>query len=596
MATEIKLPDMGEGIVDVTISRWRVPVGGTVKAGDVIVEIATDKVDSEVVAPADGTVLAHNFSEGSLAPVDAVIGVIGAAGESADSAQPATAGVNLVAPSDHDQSKANVPPPVAPPQTQVEAATANNAARSGAQAGSGQAAGGTPTGTTGGAAGYATSGTPEDVAGGASGGGEDVKASPVARRVAADKGVSLAAVEGTGPGGQITKSDVLAFADRPQGGTGAAGPALAPSPLPGDLADEASLVVRRTAADHNINLAEIAGGRPYSTLTKYDVLSAVASRAEGKDVKIEPAFPAPTTGSAAAAAAPQPAAGKAAAPAAQAPTAQASTAQAPTAQASTAQAAPPRPAAPAPASAGTLKPGEEMVKHTRMRAAIGKNTSLSAFTAPHVTTMWDIDVSAVLAHRAGHKKEFAAAGVNLTLTAYFVEAIIAGLRKVPAANASYTDEGVIIKRYYNIGMATALPMDQYGLGGLIVPVIKNAGDLNLLGLARAVNELAERARRNELRQDDLADGTFTLSNYGTGGSRFQTPVIVQPQVGILGVGAVEKRAVIVSNGHPLEPNMGDALVIKPMTTLGFSYDHRVLDGATADAFCAAVKTHLESYK
>jgi 2-oxoglutarate dehydrogenase E2 component (dihydrolipoamide succinyltransferase) len=231
-----------------------------------------------------------------------------------------------------------------------------------------------------------------------------------------------------------------------------------------------------------------------------------------------------------------------------------------------------------------------------MRAAIAKNTLASAFSAPHVTTMWDVDVSAVLAHRAAHKKEFAANGVNLTLTAYFIEAIIAGLRAVPAANASYTEEGVIIKRYYNIGMATALPMDAYGLGGLIVPVIKNAGDLNLMGLARAVNELADRARKNELRQDDLADGTFTISNYGTSGSRFQTPVIVQPQVGILGVGAVEKRVVIVSSGHPLEPNLGDAMVIKPMTTLGFSYDHRVLDGATADAFCAAVKAYLESYK
>jgi 2-oxoglutarate dehydrogenase E2 component (dihydrolipoamide succinyltransferase) len=231
-----------------------------------------------------------------------------------------------------------------------------------------------------------------------------------------------------------------------------------------------------------------------------------------------------------------------------------------------------------------------------MRAAVARNTSSSLFTAPHVTTMWDVDMTAVLAHRARSKQEFAAAGVNLTITAYFIDAIVAGLRKVPAANASWSDEGVIIKRYYNIGMATALPADPYGLGGLIVPVIKNAGELNLLGLARAVNELAERARRNDLRQDDLADGTFTLSNYGTGGSRFQTPVIVQPQVGILGVGAVEKRAVVVSNGHPLEPNMGDALVIKPMTTLGFSYDHRVLDGATADAFCAAVKERLEGYQ
>jgi len=146
-----------------------------------------------------------------------------------------------------------------------------------------------------------------------------------------------------------------------------------------------------------------------------------------------------------------------------------------------------------------------------------------------------------------------------------------------------------------VGMATALPMDPNGIGGLIVPVIKNAGELNLMGIARAVNELAERARKGDLKQEDLADGTFTLSNYGTSGSRFQTPIIVQPQVGILGVGAVEKRAVVVSNGHPLEPNMGDYLTFKPMTTLGFSYDHRVLDGATADAFCAAVKQKLESY-
>lgn len=540
MATEIKLPEMGEGIVDVTVSRWRVPVGGAVQAGEVILEVATDKVDSEVVAPAGGTLLTQNFAEGSIAPVNAVLGVIGAEGENAGSAAPAAAEARPVAPAGHDRSRDGEPPPVAPPQQQVDQATAANAAQAGE---------------------------------------EDIKASPVARRVAADKGVALGAVSGTGPGGQITKSDVLSAAGKSQ----PAGPSGERAPLPGDLADEASLVVRRAAADLNINLAEIAAGRPLSTLTKYDVLSAAASRAEGKQVKVEPAFPPPGAVPAAAVPAPQ---APAAAPQPAAPAQPAAQPASP--------AAPKPPAALAPA--GALKGGEELVKHTRMRAAIAKNTSSSAFTAPHVTTMWDVDVSAVMAHRAAHKKEFAAAGVNLTLTAYFVEAIVAGLRKVPAANASYTDEGVILKRYYNIGMATALPMDANGLGGLIVPVIKGAGDLNLMGLARAVNELAERARKNELRQDDLADGTFTLSNYGTSGSRFQTPVIVQPQVGILGVGAVEKRAVIVSNGHPLEPNMGDALVIKPMTTLGFSYDHRVLDGATADAFCAAVKAHLESYK
>ena len=225
------------------------------------------------------------------------------------------------------------------------------------------------------------------------------------------------------------------------------------------------------------------------------------------------------------------------------------------------QSAPAPKAAPAPAE---LRPGEELVKHSRMRAAVARNTTASLFTAPHVTTMWDVNMSAVLAHRQAHKNEFAAAGVNLTITAYFIQAIIAGLKAVPAANATWTDEGVLIKRYYNIGMAVALPADEYGMGGLIVPVIKNAGEMNLQGLARAVNELADKARKNQLKPDDLADGTFTLSNYGTSGSRFQTPVIVQPQVGILGVGAIEKRA---GGGEP-GPSAGG--------------EHRRLPGVPAD--------------
>jgi 2-oxoglutarate dehydrogenase E2 component (dihydrolipoamide succinyltransferase) len=252
----------------------------------------------------------------------------------------------------------------------------------------------------------------------------------------------------------------------------------------------------------------------------------------------------------------------------------------------------PQPKEAAPTQVGAR---EELVKHTRMRQAIARNTTSSWTSVPHVTTVWDVDMSAVINHRKAHKNEFAAAGVNLTITAYFIEAILAGLKAVPAANASYTDEGVVIKRYFNIGMAVALSQDQYGLGGLIVPVIKNAGDLNLMGIARQVNELAEKARKNQLRGDDLADGTFTLTNYGTSGSRIQTPIIVQPQAGILGVGAIEKRATVISNGNPLEPNASDAIAFLPIVTLAFSYDHRVLDGATADAFCAAVKKALESY-
>jgi 2-oxoglutarate dehydrogenase E2 component (dihydrolipoamide succinyltransferase) len=230
-----------------------------------------------------------------------------------------------------------------------------------------------------------------------------------------------------------------------------------------------------------------------------------------------------------------------------------------------------------------------------MRQIIARNTFESLQSSPQLTTWHDVDMTAVLQHRKAHKNEFAAQGVNLTVTAYLVAATVEGLRAMPAANAKWTDDGVVVKRYYNIGMAAALPADKNGFGGLIVPVIKNAGDLNLLGIARRVNELAEKARTNKLTGDDLQGGTFTLTNYGTSGSRFQTPIIHEGQAGILGTGAVEKQAVVVSNGHPLEPNMGDYLTFKPMMTLAFTFDHRVLDGGTADAFCVAVKKALESW-
>jgi len=545
MATEIKLPDLGEGIEDVTISRWRVKEGDEVKAGDVILEVATDKVDQEVTAPADGKLLKINFKEGELAPVSAALGAIGAAGESVSANGQGATGANV--------SEAGTPArepdaPAAPGKEPLPIGEEAPAAEK------------RP--------------APEEAPGpgdthqpAASENGQEVKATPVAKRIAAEQGISLSKVTGTGPNGQITKEDVLGFAN---GATSApAAPAEKNAGLPGDLADVASLSVRRLAADYNINLAEIAQGRPFSALTRYDMMRA-ANIPFSEELVAPPEAVAP--------------------PAAPAPASPAPSAPAP------AQPAAAKPATPAPAPAAQPGAGEELIKHSRMRQAIARNTSQSIFTAPHVTTMWDVDMTAVLAHRKANKKEFEKAGVNLTVTAYLIEGAIAGLRAVPAANASWTDEGVIIKRYYNIGMATSLPMDANGMGGLIVPVIKNAGDLNLIGIARAVNELAEKARANKLTNEELQGGTFTLSNYGTSGSRFQTPVIVQPQVGILGTGAIEKRPVVVSNGSPLDANMGDYLTFKPMMTLGFSYDHRVLDGATADAYCAAVKKALENWK
>jgi 2-oxoglutarate dehydrogenase E2 component (dihydrolipoamide succinyltransferase) len=175
---------------------------------------------------------------------------------------------------------------------------------------------------------------------------------------------------------------------------------------------------------------------------------------------------------------------------------------------------------------------------------------------------------------------FARDGVNLTYTAYFIAAIVAGLRAYPMTNSSWTEEGVLVHKAVNIGMATSL-----GEEGLIVPVIKNADDLSLLATARSVNDLANRARSKKLQPDDVRGGTFTLTNHGVSGSLLAFPIINQPQCGILGVGAIQKRVLVID----------DAIAIRPMVYLSFVFDHRILDGASADWFLMKVKGALENW-
>jgi 2-oxoglutarate dehydrogenase E2 component (dihydrolipoamide succinyltransferase) len=203
----------------------------------------------------------------------------------------------------------------------------------------------------------------------------------------------------------------------------------------------------------------------------------------------------------------------------------------------------------------------------------------SKTVAPHVTTVHEADMSRVLAHFAKHQEEFARQGVKLTYTPYLIQGIVSGLQQVPLVNAQFSEQGILMKRDTNIGVAVALE------DGLIVPVIKRADDKSLLGLARAVNDLAARAREKKLVPDDVAGGTFTLTNYGVFGSLFGTPVIAQPQSAILGVGAIQKRVVVIN----------DAIAIRPMVYLALSFDHRLLDGAIGDAFMNKVKAFLESY-
>ncbi len=227
----------------------------------------------------------------------------------------------------------------------------------------------------------------------------------------------------------------------------------------------------------------------------------------------------------------------------------------------------------------------ELVTLSPMRKAIAEHMVRSKLqTSPHVTTVFEVDLSAVLAHREANRDAFARQGVNLTLTAYFVAASVEALRAVPYLNAQWTDEGILLHNAVHVGIAVAID------DGLIVPVIKRAQDLNLLGIARAVNDLAARARSKQLKPDEVQGGTFTITNHGVSGSLFATPIINQPQVGILGVGVLEKRVKVITDALG-----SDTLAIRPCVYVTLTFDHRVVDGATGDSFMLALKQRLEGW-
>lgn len=257
-----------------------------------------------------------------------------------------------------------------------------------------------------------------------------------------------------------------------------------------------------------------------------------------------------------------------------------------------------------PASGELFRPTEEVFKTEAPKAAdmegdvtpldpvrksIAEHMVRSKHTSPHVTTVMEADLSRVVVHRSAHKSTFERDGMKLTYSAYFAAATVGALKDVPIVNASWTDEGILRHRHVNLGMAVSL-----GERGLIVPVIKGADDMSLRGLARAINELAQRARQGKLSPDDVQAGTFTITNHGVSGSLFATPIINQPQAGILGVGAVQKRPVVVE-AHAEDGGTTDALAIRPMAYLTLTFDHRILDGAIADEFLGLVVQSLESW-
>ncbi len=319
----------------------------------------------------------------------------------------------------------------------------------------------------------------------------------------------------------------------------------APAPAPRRDLGFISPIVARLADEHKVDLQRVTGTGQGGRITKKDVLDYVEQMKTG--VAPAPAAPSP------------------AAPAALPLTA-------PTAS----------PTSHLPPLTSDLQPPAsdlDFIPVVGMRKQIAEHMVRSEHTAPHVTTVWEVDMSKALAHRAANKAQFARDGVDLTLTAYFVVASVAALKAVPVVNSQWAEDKILLKREVNVGVAVAL--DE----GLIVPVIKNADEKSLLRVAREVNDLAQRARSKSLKPDDVAGGTFTISNHGVSGSLFATPIISQPQTGILGVGVIQKRVVVAS----------DAIAIRPMVYVSLTFDHRVLDGAVADRFLGKMKETLEGW-
>ncbi len=431
MAVDIVLPQIGESMTEATIGRWLKRVGDRVERYEALVEVETDKVSTEVTSITSGVLLEIATPEGATVPVGALLARIGEPGEAAVSNAP-EAGAGTAA----TTVTTDAPEPARPRRADGPPIT------------------------------------------------------PVVARLAAEYGIDLSQIRGTGAGGRVSKKDVLRYIEERQKA------AATPPPAP-----------------------------------------------------VAPPQPLPTT-----VAPPVP---------------------------------PPTPAAPpTPTRTPVAQPLPDdalLTPLTTMRRVIADHMVRSLRDAPQATTVFEVDMARVLAHRDRYRGSFEQQGIRLTVTAYIVQVVATALRRVPALNTRFTDDGIITYRRINIGIAVALE------DGLIVPVLRDADEKSLAGIARALNDLTERARMRRLQPDETEGGTFTISNHGVGGSLFATPILNRGQSGILGVGAIVRRPVVITHQG------SDAIVVRPMCYLSLTFDHRACDGATADAFLAAVKEALEAY-
>lgn len=488
---ELVMPKLGESIMEATILKWNKKVGDHVKMDETVLEIATDKVDSEVPSTAEGVITEILFNVNDVVPIGTVIARINTAGGNgvvtdtpvqapiAREDNPITTTVEVsgtasVQPTGPIALSSSLPEAPTEPSPQIEPEVPFVPA--------------------------ATAVTLLDKP------ATNRFYSPLVLNIANSEGISLSELEripGTGIDGRVSKKDILNYiADKKSGNVPASSPVPAAAPV------QAAPRFETVAAK--------------STVSAPDNSSISIQASSGK-------FSDP--------------------------------------------------------SSVTVSGQTEIMEMDRMRKLIAKHMVDSKHTSPHVTSFAEADVTHMVQWREKVKNEFEKReGTKLTFTPMFVECIARVIERYPLINCSVEADKVIIKKDINIGMATALPS-----GNLIVPVIKGANQLNIVGLSKAVNGLADAARNNRLKPDDTNGGTFTLTNVGTFGSLMGTPIISQPQVAILAVGAIKKRPMVI------ETPEGDTIGIRHMMYLSLSYDHRIVDGSIGASFLTEVAKEFEKW-
>ncbi len=533
MPTDVIMPQMGESIFEGTITKWLKKPGDTVQRDEPLFEISTDKVDAEIPSPASGVLTEVKIAEGNTVQINTVVGVIGD-GDGQPAAAPAPA-APAPAPA---PAKIDTPAPVA------HAAPASLTDVLMPQMGESIFEG------------TITKWLKKP--------GDTVQQDEPLFEISTDKVDAEIPSPAAGvlseikvqAGTTVQINTVVATIGVAGAAPAASKPTDAPPPTDADTESDtadtetgervrSSPLVRRIARENNLDLRQVPGTGSAGRITKEDILGYLA-----KGSAPAPSAPAPPKPPVAPPA-PAPAAAKPAAPV-----------------------APP-----------VAMPGDELVPLTRMRSIIAQRMVDSKRTSAHVHTVFKIDMSRIVRIREKEKSKYEQRnGVKLTYMPFLSRAVIATLRKMPIVNASMEGDAIRYHKNINLGIAVALDW------GLIVPVIRQAEDKSFLGIARAIVDLAERARAKKLKPEEVASGTFTITNPGIFGEQFGTPVINQPESAILGVGGLFKEPTVVT-----DENGSDSIAIRSIIRLTLGFDHRIIDGADAGRFMAEVKKYLETW-